>query len=99
MQVFQHDSLFKDQLYCPASSCHQKAPSVKQQERPAFLRGAENSRPGAALHSIHSLQGQRQSSRCHNIFHTHFNPRIYQKEDDLILHPARLFHDDCGQWG
>lgn len=50
----------------------------KAAECPAFLRGAENSRPGAALHSIHCLQGQRQSSGCHNIFHTHFSLRIYQ---------------------
>lgn len=61
-------------LFLPAEGSLGKAA-----KRAAFLkRGAENSRPGAALRSIRCLQGQRQSSRCHDIFHPHFNPRIYQ---------------------
>lgn len=69
-------------IYRPAALlCLSRPPEGslgKAAERPAFLRGAENRRPGAALHSIHCLQGQRQSPRCHNIFHIHFNLRIYQ---------------------
>lgn len=58
----------------------------KGAELPAFLRGAENSQPGAALHSIHCLQGQRQAHAA-NTFHTyiHFYPYASGGVSNIML--------------
>lgn len=77
-QVFHREFLFKDQLHCPASFCHQKAPSVKQQSVLLFsevLKTADQVQP-----SVPStvFKDKDKAHAATNIFHTHFNPRIYQ---------------------
>lgn len=60
-------------LFLPAEGSLGKAAAC-----PAFLGGAGNGGPGAALHSIPRLQGQRQSSRRYAVFYSHFHPGVYQ---------------------
>ena len=62
-QVFEHVVMLR--LGLPCLSLPLEGSLGKAAEWPAFLGGAENSRPGAALRSIHCLQGQRQKLPPH----------------------------------
>ena len=84
-RCFPHEFLFKDQLYCPASFCHQKAPSVSRQSGlPFFFLLSQRcwKQPTRCSPSAPStvFKDKDKAHAGATTFFTHtFNPRIYQK--------------------
>lgn len=85
---------------CPASFCQQKAPSVKQQSVLLFssevLKTVDQVQP--CVPSAVFKDKDKAHAATTFFIHTliHASIKMFQ-EDDLILHPACLFHDDCRQ--
>ena len=82
-QMLPNEFLFKDQPYCPASFCHQKAPSVRRQSvLPFFFSQRCWKQPTRCSPSAPStvFKDKDKAHAGTTTFFTHtFNPRIYQK--------------------